>query len=64
MASKIRHGSLSLLIVSLVLFGSLVFSPAASIIYVYDDLNRVTRVIYDDKTVIDYIYDEAGNRTQ
>ena len=29
----------------------------------YDELGRLTRVIYDDETQVDYNYDPAGNRT-
>ncbi len=37
----------------------------ASIInYTYDDLNRLTKAEYEDGTMIDYSYDEVGNRTQ
>jgi len=32
--------------------------------YEYDDLNRLTRAIYDETTVIEYTYDEVGNRTR
>ncbi|KJU84002.1 conserved hypothetical protein, secreted [Candidatus Magnetobacterium bavaricum] len=28
----------------------------------YDSLNRLTRVVYDNKTTVTYIYDKAGNR--
>jgi YD repeat-containing protein len=31
-------------------------------IYTYDDANRLTRVIYEDGTIVDYGYDLAGNR--
>lgn len=29
--------------------------------YVYDDLNRVIRVIYDDGGMVEYVYDSNGN---
>ena len=32
--------------------------------YKYDNLHRLTRVVYDNGTVITYTYDEVGNRTQ
>jgi len=35
----------------------------ASVTYEYDKLNRLTRVTYDDGSVIVYHYDAAGNRT-
>lgn len=31
--------------------------------YKYDDLHRLTRVVYDNGTVTTYTYDEVGNRT-
>lgn len=37
---------------------------AVSIRYEYDDLNRLTRAVYDETTVIEYTYDEVGNRTR
>ena len=45
------------------LLASLLCAAGADAIdYVYDDLDRLTRVIYDDATTIDYSYDAAGNR--
>jgi YD repeat-containing protein len=38
-------------------------SYAASITYTYDELNRLIRGEYADGTIIDYYYDEVGNRT-
>jgi len=32
--------------------------------YKYDNLHRLTRVIYDDGMQITYTYDEVGNRTR
>jgi YD repeat-containing protein len=32
--------------------------------YVYDNLNRVKQVRYADGTIIDYTYDELGNRLE
>lgn len=37
---------------------------AQAITYFYDDLNRLTQIVYDDGTVITYTYDEVGNRLQ
>jgi len=37
---------------------------AQAVTYVYDDLNRLTQIVYDDGTVITYTYDEVGNRLQ
>jgi len=35
---------------------------ADAITYEYDSLNRLTRVVYDETTSIEYTYDAAGNR--
>lgn len=32
--------------------------------YTYDVLGRVTKVVYPDGGVVEYSYDNAGNRTQ
>jgi YD repeat-containing protein len=40
---------------------SIIISHAQSVNYYYDDLNRLTRIDYGD-TVIDYTYDDVGNR--
>ena len=40
---------------------SIIFSHAQSVNYYYDDLNRLIRIDYGD-TVIDYTYDDVGNR--
>lgn len=37
-------------------------SIAAEVEYVYDDLNRVTDVIYDGQAKITYTHDNVGNR--
>ena len=34
-----------------------------SVSYEYDPLGRLERIVYDDGTVIDFVYDAAGNRT-
>ena len=39
-------------------------STATATIYEYDALNRLTRVVYDEGTVIEYTYDAVGNRTR
>ena len=31
--------------------------------YTYDNLNRLTKVVYDNGTTVSYTYDELGNRT-
>jgi YD repeat-containing protein len=30
--------------------------------YVYDELNRLIRIIYEDGRIVNYTYDAAGNR--
>ncbi len=40
------------------------YCTADAITYEYDSLNRLTRVVYDNKTAIEYSYDAAGNRTR
>jgi YD repeat-containing protein len=40
----------------------IVVNTAKSIEYNYDSLNRLTRVVYDNETAIEYTYDAAGNR--
>lgn len=42
---------------------SLSFSALAET-YSYDELGRLTKVVYDDNTSITYRYDSMGNRTQ
>jgi len=48
-------------IIALIL--SSVIAYAESVTYTYDGLNRLIRAEYEDGTVIQYIYDEAGNQT-
>ena len=36
---------------------------AGSVLYEYDALGRLERIVYDDGTVIEFTYDAAGNRT-
>lgn len=45
-------------------FICLTSSFAESLNYVYDDLNRLTRVEFADGTALTYDYDEIGNRVQ
>ena len=56
MPSKIRHGFLiSLVVISLVVI-AFNTSYAETINYLYNDLNRLYRVEYEDGTAIEYIY--------
>jgi YD repeat-containing protein len=41
-----------------------VVGQAAGVTYTYDDLGRLRTATYDDGTVISWVYDAAGNRTQ
>ena len=63
MASKIRHGLFISIIMIGLFFLSNITSHAQTVHYFYDDLNRLWQVIYDTGTVIQYNYDEVGNRT-
>lgn len=55
---------LSVLLVSLMLSGMFIGTVAAgSVTYEYDALGRLERIVYDDGTVIEFVYDAAGNRT-
>ena len=38
--------------------------PAENITYTYDDLNRLEQAIYPDGTIIQYSYDNVGNRLE
>lgn len=54
-------------IILLVFVGLLIgFWPSSSNAakYEYDPLNRLTRVVYDENTSIEYSYDSVGNRTR
>jgi YD repeat-containing protein len=35
---------------------------SSAVTYEYDDLNRVVKAIYEDGSVLEYSYDEVGNR--
>jgi YD repeat-containing protein len=64
MASRIRHGLLVSIIVIGLLLTLVLTSYSETINYIYDELNRLKRVEYGDGTVIEYIYDKAGNRLE
>ncbi len=56
-------------VIFLLVFTLLVFIPsiasfAETVIYNYDDLNRLKWVQYGDGTIIEYSYDEVGNRAE
>jgi YD repeat-containing protein len=64
MRSGLRHR----LVISVVVIGLIVVSfntlYADTTNYFYDELNRLTRVEYGNGTVIEYTYDQAGNRLE
>jgi len=62
MPSRIKHGLLITVILVCLFFASVLTSYAETINYIYDELNRLIRVEYGNGTVIEYIYDKAGNR--
>ena len=57
----------SSLLYGMALAAALLASPlsaaAGSVSYVYDDLGRLTQIVYDDGWAIQISYDAAGNRT-
>ena len=64
MSSRTRHGLLISIVLIGLFFTSVLSSYAETINYIYDELNRLIRVEYEDGTVILYIYDQTGNRTE
>lgn len=48
---------------SLMLLVGAVPATAGSVSYEYDALGRLERIVYDDGTAIEFVYDAAGNRT-
>ena len=51
-----------LTVIAATAFGGLIYS-AHAVTYVYDSLNRLTEVHFDDTTWIQYTYDDIGNPT-
>lgn len=64
MILKLKHNVLLSLAVLAILLLTVNSSFAETVQYQYDDLNRLERVIYENGDVIDYYYDEVGNRNQ
>ncbi len=62
MQMKLLSG-LSVVLLALALLGTAMSAGAGSVSYEYDALGRLERIVYDDGTVIEFIYDAAGNRT-
>lgn len=63
MPLKLKRKALIIIAIIMFILTSALASLADTINYTYDDLNRLTRVKYLDNTIIDYSYDEVGNRT-
>jgi YD repeat-containing protein len=62
MSSRLIHCLMtSVAIIALLLTAAV--THAGSVTYTYDELNRLIRAEYEDGTIIQYIYDGAGNRT-
>ena len=64
MPSRIRRGLFISMTIIVLLFTSVIVSYAGAVNYTYDGLNRLIRVDYGDGTVIEYTYDNAGNRLE
>ena len=62
MLPRAKHGLLVSIIVGVLVLGFLTSSNAQSITYVYDNLNRLIQIRYNDGTGVDYFYDDVGNR--
>jgi len=57
-----RDNRVICLIVTLIFLNAFSGAFAANVHYTYDELNRLTKVEYEDGTVVEYTYDAAGNR--
>ena len=64
MTQHTHHPRLISLAVIAFLLAFSVTSYAETATYMYDELNRLVRVQYDDGSVVQYTYDGAGNRLQ
>jgi len=64
MPSRIKYGLLISITIIGLFFASVLTSYSGTINYTYNELNCVIRVDYGDGTVIEYIYDKAGNRLE
>ncbi len=58
-----RRGLIALAVIAIILI-PVFTSFAENIKYIYDDLKRLEKMIFDNGTVIEYVYDEIGNRDQ
>ena len=64
MPSRMRHRLFISIILIGLFFTSIISSYAKTTNFIYDELNRLIRVEYEDGSVIEYIYDKAGNRLE
>lgn len=60
---KLKKATLYILSLLLVFCLIQITAPAAVIDYIYDDLYRLKKVTYQNGPVIEYSYDDLGNRT-
>jgi len=56
MPSKIRHGPIISIAVVALLFASVITSYPETTTYIYDELNRLIRVVYEDGRITEYAY--------
>ncbi len=61
---KLKNKALIAIAVFGLIFIPVISSFAETLIYNYDDLNRLKWVQYGDGTMIEYAYDEVGNREE
>jgi YD repeat-containing protein len=64
MPSKMRHAVLIGMTIIALVFASVTISYAETVNYIYDELNRLIRVEYGDGSIVEYTYDNAGNRLE
>lgn len=64
MPSRIRRGLLISLVITSLIGISSANSYAETTTYIYDELNRLIRVLYEDGWIIEYTYDGVGNRLE
>ncbi len=57
-----RHHIFYVFIVPAFLIITAISSSADSLTYTYDDLNRLTKILFQDSSFITYTYDDVGNR--
>jgi YD repeat-containing protein len=60
----LKHSALIYLSAFAFMLISVITLSAETINYTYDDMSRLIKVEHDDGTVIEYVYDNMGNRMQ